>query len=103
MIEMKRRGDHIKEVKCTLSELREECTSPPDPSYSLPCLLSSPHPLLFFLFFLFFFVQVLTEMGAGKYDHKELAQEIDLFTSGIEVGPTAATSPYGMVRDEKKI
>ena len=41
-------------------------------------------------------------MGAGKYDHKQLAQEIDLYTSGIDVGPTAATSPFGMLRERQK-
>ena len=41
-------------------------------------------------------------MGAGKYDHKQLAQEIDLYTSGIDVGPTAATSPFGMLREREK-
>eukprot|EP00026_Physarum_polycephalum_P001705 Phypoly_transcript_01707.p1 GENE.Phypoly_transcript_01707~~Phypoly_transcript_01707.p1 ORF type:complete len:1041 (+),score=185.75 Phypoly_transcript_01707:70-3192(+) len=42
------------------------------------------------------FCSVLTEMGAGKYDHKQLAQEIDMYTSGIEVGPTASTSPLDL-------
>jgi hypothetical protein len=41
-------------------------------------------------------------MGAGKYDHKQLAQEIDLYTSGIDVGPTAATSPIGIEKNREK-
>lgn len=41
-------------------------------------------------------------MGAGEFDHRQLAQEIDMYTSGFDVGASVASSPFGMQKIKKK-